>query len=49
MLACDVAGEQESNPPSRPPRGPWVVGCKFIRDVEIFNEWGLEDDYAIVE
>jgi len=49
MLACDVAGEGESHPPARPKGGPWVVGCKFIRDVENFNEWGLEADYAIVE
>jgi len=49
MLACDVAGEQESHPPARPKGGAWVVGCKFIRDVENFNEWGLEADYAIVD
>ena len=26
---------------------PAVVGCKFIRDVELYNEWGMEGDYAI--
>ena len=31
------------------PGGPAVVGCKFIRDVEKFNEWGVESDYAVME
>lgn len=26
---------------------PAVVGCKFLRDVELYNEWGMEGDYAI--
>ena len=25
----------------------WEVSCRFIRDVEIFNEWGNEIDYEI--
>ena len=29
--------------------GPAVVGCKFVRDVEKFNEWGVESDYAVME
>ena len=28
---------------------PAVVGCKFVRDVEIYNEWGMEGDYAVDE
>jgi hypothetical protein len=25
------------------------MGCKFVRDVERFNEWGVEADYVVVE
>jgi hypothetical protein len=25
------------------------VGCKFVRDVETFNEWGVETDYAVMK
>ncbi len=46
MLAGDVDGDNADVPP-KPDGGPWVVGCKFLRDVEKYNEWGLEDDYAI--
>jgi len=28
--------------------GSYVVSCRFLRDVEKFNEWGCETDYAIV-
>ena len=46
----DVSGDQEDMLASRLyPNGPWVVGAKFIRDVENFNEWGLEEDYAILD
>ena len=48
MLASDVDGDNGDVPP-KPEGGPWVVGCKFIRDVERFNEWGLEADYAITD
>lgn len=48
MPAADVAGPDTDKPP-RPEGGPWVVGCKFIRDVQIFNEWGVEADYAVVD
>jgi hypothetical protein len=46
MPAADVAGPDTDKPP-RPDGGPWVVGCKFIRDVSLFNEWGTEADYAV--
>jgi hypothetical protein len=48
MLASDVDGDDSDIPP-KPDSGPWVVGCKFIRDVQKFNEWGLEADYTIVD
>ena len=48
MLASDVDGDDNDVPP-KPDGGPWVMGCKFIRDVEKFNEWGLEADYAITD
>lgn len=49
MAAADVSGEVEQ--PFHPgiPGGPAVVGCKFVRDVEKFNEWGVEADYAVME
>jgi hypothetical protein len=28
--------------------GPWVVGCKFVRDVERFIEWGVKANYAVM-
>ena len=46
MPAADVAGADTDVPP-RPPGGPWIVGCKFVRDVARFNEWGTEADYAV--
>jgi len=46
MPAADVAGPDTEEPP-RPPGGPWIVACKFVRDVAIFNEWGWEGDYAL--
>ncbi len=46
MLASEVDGDDNDVPP-KPDGGPWVVGCKFIRDVVKFNEWGLEADYAV--
>jgi hypothetical protein len=46
MPAADVAGPDTDKPP-RPEGGPWVVACKFIRDVSLFNEWGTEADYAV--
>ena len=49
MPASDVAGEAENDLHSRPPNRPWAVSCKFIRDVEHFNEWGMEADYAIMD
>jgi len=48
LPAKDVAGETETEPPKFP-KGVAVVGCKFVRDVEKFNEWGVESDYAIME
>jgi len=48
MPAADVAGPDTDVPP-RPAGGPWIVGCKFIRDVAKFNEWGLEADYAVTD
>jgi len=33
--------------PTRSELGPFVVSCRFLRDVERFNEWGCEADYAI--
>jgi hypothetical protein len=29
--------------------GPCIVGCKFVRDVERFNEWGVKADYAVMK
>jgi SWI/SNF related-matrix-associated actin-dependent regulator of chromatin subfamily C len=46
MPAADVAGPDTEVPP-RPAGGPWIVGCKFLRDVALFNEWGWEGDYAV--
>jgi SWI/SNF related-matrix-associated actin-dependent regulator of chromatin subfamily C len=46
MPAADVAGADTDVPP-RPEGGPWIIGCKFIRDVAKFNEWGSEGDYAV--
>ncbi|KAL7522392.1 hypothetical protein ACHAWX_007062 [Stephanocyclus meneghinianus] len=48
MDADDVSGEVESIPLSGP-GGAAVVGCKFVRDVEKFNEWGVESDYAVMD
>jgi hypothetical protein len=25
------------------------VGCKFVRDVERFDEWGVKADYAVMK
>jgi hypothetical protein len=25
------------------------VGCKFVRDFERFNEWGVKADYAVMK
>jgi hypothetical protein len=25
------------------------VGCKFVRDVERFNKWGVKADYAVMK
>jgi len=46
-----VVGEddEEQNIGIIPGDGPCVVGCKFIRDVERFNEWGVEADYAVMD
>ena len=49
MSAEDVSGEIETDEHPGIPGGPAVVGCKFIRDVERFNEWGVEADYAVME
>lgn len=49
MNAGDVSGEVETDEHPGIPGGPAVVGCKFIRDVERFNEWGLEADYAVMD
>ncbi len=29
--------------------GPCIVGCKFVRDVERFNEWGVNANYAVMK
>mmetsp|Transcript_16323 Transcript_16323/g.35271 ORF Transcript_16323/g.35271 Transcript_16323/m.35271 type:complete len:1272 (-) Transcript_16323:77-3892(-) len=49
MPAEDVSGDIESEEHPGIPGGPAVVGCKFVRDVEKFNEWGVESDYAVME
>ena len=51
MNAEDVSGdiEDEDDKAGRIPGGPAVVGCKFVRDVEKYNEWGVEADYAVME
>ena len=46
MPASDVSQTIEPEA-TRTPGMPWVVGYKFIRDVEKHNEWGNEADYAI--
>jgi hypothetical protein len=40
-------GDDEPHPGI--PGGACVVACKFVRDVEKFNEWGVESDYAITD
>ncbi len=25
------------------------MGCKFVRDIERFNEWGVKADYAVMK
>ncbi len=25
------------------------MGCKFVRDVERFNEWGVKTDYTVMK
>ncbi len=47
MLASDVDGDNDI--PPKPDGGPWVVSSKFLRDVERYNEWGLEEDYTITD
>lgn len=37
-LACCVAGGEQPSP-------PFTVACRFIVDVDRFNEWGNELDY----
>mmetsp|Transcript_24133 Transcript_24133/g.58299 ORF Transcript_24133/g.58299 Transcript_24133/m.58299 type:complete len:1162 (+) Transcript_24133:1-3486(+) len=49
MSAEDVSAEVETEEHPGMPGGPAVVGCKFVRDVERFNEWGVEADYAVME
>ena len=51
MSAEDVSNVIESEAEQKVgiPNGPAVVGCKFVRDVERFNEWGVESDYAVME
>jgi hypothetical protein len=44
-----AAVDGEENHGIVPGGGPCVVGCKFVRDVERFNEWGVEADYAVME
>ncbi len=29
--------------------GPCIVRCKFVRDVEKFNEWGVKAEYAVMK
>ncbi len=29
--------------------GPCILGCKFVRDIERFNEWGVKADYAVMK
>ncbi len=29
--------------------GLCVVGCKFLRDVKRFNEWGVKANYAVMK
>lgn len=46
----DVGGDLDvEDPHPGIPGGPCVVACKFVRDVEKFNEWGVESDYAIAD
>lgn len=49
MDASDVSGDLEKDKIATGPGGAAVVGCKFIRDVERFNEWGCESDYAVMD
>ena len=44
-----AAVDGEENHGIVPGGGPCVVGCKFMRDVERFNKWGVEADYAVME
>ncbi len=25
------------------------MGCKFVRDIERFNKWGVKSDYAVMK
>ncbi len=25
------------------------MGCKFVRDIERFNEWGVKSDYTVMK
>jgi hypothetical protein len=37
---------QASEPPETVEKNSsWIVNCRYIRDVEVFNEWGNEIDY----
>ena len=47
MPATNVDGDVEE-PPEKP-TGAWCVACRFVRDVARFNEWGSENDYAILD
>lgn len=49
MDTNDVNGDLEKDKIATGPGGAAVVGCKFIRDVERFNEWGCESDYAVMD
>ena len=51
ISASDVDGvpDNEKNSPNGPDDKTWIVSCKFVRDVALFNEWGLEMDYIIMD
>ncbi len=46
---AQAAVKGEENHMIMPGGGPCIVGCKFVRDVERFNKWGVKADYAVMK